>query len=180
VSIDYHALDTHDLERLAVELPRHWLAAYHAMCDGPTNVHILTTGGFTYLFDCTTELGVEREDRVVAAFGVSRRQERTRHRSRIEGFPPPLRGDRGHFLAHSIGGGTDINLFHQDTRLNRGWSVEGKKYRAMESYCASHPGTFCFARPLYTDASACPSSIEYGVLRNRKFWVEVFKNVSAG
>src|SRR5215510_664166 len=56
--------------------------------------------------------------------------------------------DRGHFIAHSIGGGLDVNVFWQDRDLNRGWSPEGKIFRQMETYCQEHPGTFCFSRPI--------------------------------
>jgi hypothetical protein len=47
----------------------------------------------------------------------------------------------------------------------------------MERYCAAHPGTFCFSRPIYTDHTARPSEIEFGLLTTeRKLWVEVFAN----
>lgn len=35
-----------------------------------------------------------------------------------------------------------MNLFLQRRDLNRGWSQQGKQYRAMEQYLADHPGTF--------------------------------------
>jgi hypothetical protein len=70
-------------------------------------------------------------------------------------------------MAHASGGGVDINLFHQDAAFNRGWSAQGREYRAMERYCARHAGTFCFARPIYTDDTARPAELEFGVLRPR-------------
>ena len=80
-------------------------------------------------------------------------------------------------MAHSAGGRLDINLFHQDARLNRGWSPEGRRYRAMEKYCAEHEGTFFFSRPIYADTTARPSEIEFGVLRSDlTFWIELFEN----
>jgi hypothetical protein len=171
---------------LADELPQAWLARYQRMCTGPTNVLIVTAMGFDYLFDYSADLIARgelsaspgREDRLVAAFGRSRRAAGSRPASRIAGFPgSDARGDRGHFLAHASGGGADINLFHQDTGLNRGWSPQGKRYRAMERYCATHPGTFCFSRPVYTDETARPTELEFGVLRlERTFWVEIFEN----
>lgn len=167
-------------------LPQAWLSRYERMCIGPTNVLVVPAEGFDYLFDYSTDLiargllpaSPSREDRVVVAFGCSVRASAGRPASRIAGFPgSDGRGDRGHFLAHASGGGADINLFHQELRLNRGRSPEGKLYRKMETYCAMHPGTFCFSRPLYTDEGARPVQIEFGLLRSdRTLWVEVFDN----
>jgi hypothetical protein len=171
---------------LADELPHAWLARYERMCTGPTNVLIVTATGFDYLFDYSADLIARgalsaspgREDRVVVAFGRSARAAGARPKSRIAGFPgSDERGDRGHFLAHAAGGGVDINLFHQDLLLNQGRSPEGKRYRAMERYCAAHPGTFCFSRPIYSDETARPAQLEFGVLRvERTFWIEIFAN----
>ncbi len=167
-------------------LPQAWLSRYERMCIGPTNVLVVPAEGFEYLFDYSADLIARgllpaspgREDRVVAAFGRSLRAGAARPASRMAGFPgSDDRGDRGHFLAHAAGGGVDINLFHQELRLNRGRSSQGKVYRRMETYCATHPGTFCFSRPLYTDAGARPAEIEFGVLRpDGTLWVEVFDN----
>ena len=80
-------------------------------------------------------------------------------------------------MAHSIGGGFDVNLFSQERRLNRGWSARGKIYRQMEKYCHHHEGAFCFSRPIYTDASSVPRWLEFGVLKtDDTLWVEVFEN----
>jgi hypothetical protein len=46
----------------------------------------------------------------------------------------------------------------------------------MEQYCFAHPGTFCFSRPLYADASSKPTLLEYGVLKAGELWVEIFEN----
>jgi len=168
------------------ELPHAWLSRYERMCVGPTNVLVVPAEGFEYLFDYSADLIARgllpaspgREDQVVAVFGRSFRARAGRPASRIAGFPgSDDRGDRGHFLAHAAGGGVDINLFHQDLRLNRGRSLQGRLYRRMERYCAAHPGTFCFSRPLYTDEGARPAEIEFGVLRSDgTLWVEVFDN----
>jgi hypothetical protein len=153
------------------ELPDAWHARYQRMCARATNVLAMTVHGFDYLFDYTSELvasgalppDADAEDRLVVAFGVSQPAGEKRGASRIRGFPGSnARGDRGHFAAHASGGGTDINLFHQAARLNRGWSAEGKVYRELERYCAQHAGTFFFSRPIYTDATARPAFIEFG------------------
>jgi hypothetical protein len=155
------------------ELPDAWIERYKRMCSGPTNVFGITVDAFDYLFDHATEIVDDRDDRLVVAYGVSRAAEGKRNASRI-------RGDRGHFIAHAAGGGLDINLFHQDARLNRGWSPEGRIYRTMERYVAEHDGTFFFSRPIYSDATARPELIEFGILRpDVTLWVEVFDNLTS-
>ena len=190
-SIDYEAgLRTIDADSdeaivdvLRDELPYAWLERYERMCDARVNVLKLTVNGFDYLFDFCSDIGInDREDRVVVAFGVSRAPEKARPKSRMQGFPTDAeRGDRGHLMAHGSGGGVDINLVHQDARLNRGWSPQGKRYREMERYTAAHPGTFFFSRLIYEDATARPAAFEIGILRpDRTMWVEVFGNAPGG
>jgi hypothetical protein len=91
----------------------------------------------------------------------------------------PMR-DKGHFIAHSIGGAVDrleINVFVQRRDLNRYRSVEGKRYREMEKYCAQHPGTFCFSRPIYEDETSIPALLDFGVLRDDgALWIDTFDN----
>jgi hypothetical protein len=166
-----------------------WIEAYHAMCDGPSNVMEIPLQGFTYLFDFCSELidagelpAGTREDRTLGAYGVSRAAKAGRDASRIRGFPgSDARGDRGHLAAHASGGGLDINVFHQDAWLNRGWSPAGRRYREMERYCAQHEGTFFFSRLIYADATARPAQIEFGILkRDGTVWTEIFDNRPGG
>ncbi len=165
---------------LIAELPAVWRDRYEQMCRGPVDILLVDAGGFTYLFDYASGLTppAAREDRVVAAFGRSQATDAERPASRLAGFPgSDARGDRGHFMAHASGGGVDINLFHQSAAFNRGWSAQGREYRTMERYCAQHPGTFCFARPIYTDDTARPAELEFGVLKaDRTLWVRMFEN----
>lgn len=85
--------------------------------------------------------------------------------------------DKGHALAHAMGGGLDENLFPQNPELNRGRSPEGRIYRKMERYVAKHPGTFAFSRLIYDDSSWVPSSLEFGILmQTHELWVEWFQN----
>jgi hypothetical protein len=90
------------------------------------------------------------------------------------------RFDKGHYIAHSIGGAVDrseMNVFVQRRDLNRGWSPEGKQYRTMEKYSVCHSGTFCFTHPLYDDQTSIPFFIEFGVLKSSdELWVECFDN----
>ena len=108
------------------------------------------------------------------------------NQGRLKGWVGPTESiygenwDKGHFIAHSIGGavdGAEVNVFVQRRDLNRGRSQEGRRYVEMENYCKLHAGTFCFSRPIYTDPSARPTFIEYGILLNGpRFWVECFDN----
>lgn len=85
--------------------------------------------------------------------------------------------DRGHFIAHSLGGYDQIGLYPQRRDVNRGVGELGRKYVAMERYARRYPGTFLFCRPIYGDNTVHPFWIEFGVLKeNGEFWVEVFPN----
>lgn len=173
------------VEVIRAEMPQAWIARYHRMCDGPTNVLDVPLPNFSYLFDFCTELvdagelpRGAREDRAVVAYGIARSATGGRNASRIRGFPgSDERGDRGHLVAHAAGGGLDINVFHQNAYLNRGWSLQGKRYREMERYCAENDGTFFFSRLIYADETARPAEIEFGILKpDASLWVEVFDN----
>jgi hypothetical protein len=56
-------------------------------------------------------------------------------------------------VAHGAGGEFGPSIFPQDRELNRGWSNEGKRYRALEREIAATPGTFFFCCLLYRDDS---------------------------
>jgi hypothetical protein len=167
------------------EMPAAWIDRYHRMCEGPTNVLEVPLQNFSYLFDFCSELidlgelpAGAREDRTVVAFGITQSAKGRRDASRIRGFPgSDERGDRGHLVAHAAGGGLDINVFHQDAYLNRGWSPQGRRYREMERYCATHDGTFFFSRLIYADQTARPAEIEFGILLpDATLWVDAFDN----
>ena len=123
------------------------------------------------------------ESRVVAVWGLSKSEPaNTRDTGRMAGF---LNGvwssfysgrDRGHFFAHTMGGGTDINLFPQVASVNR-----GGEWRRMERFAAENPGTFCFIHPIYKGLSWTPSQLEYGIFMLPptspfKFWGNTFPN----
>ena len=109
-----------------------------------------------------------QESCLVAAYGISAPQDSPRDDRRLRGWVGRTERvfgkgwDKGHFIAHSIGGavdGLEANVFAQRRSLNRGWSAEGKRFRAMEKYCADNAGVFCFHRPIYADGS------EFGILK---------------
>jgi hypothetical protein len=161
-----------------------WVATYHDMSPHSPTVLKFQDQGFTFLYDQTSANGSDVEDRLVAAYGWSIANEQKKDESRMKGFlgggidiPDKGRFDKGHVLAHSMGGGLDVNLFPQRPELNRGRSVAGRVYRRMEKYAAAHVGTFVFSRLIYSDRSWVPSSLEYGVLmQDNRLWVEWFEN----
>lgn len=88
-----------------------WAAAYRAHAcpgDDPEPVEV-DQADLTYLFDLTLA-------RVVGVYGRSSPTNAPRPAARMRGFPlPPEPAGvvRGHLVAHSLGGGADINLIPQ-------------------------------------------------------------------
>jgi hypothetical protein len=198
-SIDYEAALSearkHDTANtiliLEERLPSIWRDVYVKTVAHEPNLVRFRYRTFEYICDIYSALEVTGEvpydqtieDRVVAVLGTSARAEEKRDASRSGGWTGPteeLLGterDNGHFMAHCIGGGLDVNVFSQERCLNRGRSPQGKIYRQMETYCYEQPGTFCFSRPIYADGSSVPRWLEFGVLKNdQTLWVEVFDN----
>ena len=168
-----------------------WGEAYVAAVVRPTNLVRLRYRTFEYICDVYSELEATGEvaydqtvqNRVVAVVGTSARVGEPREAIRpLDGTEPSdpnlaTERDNGHFMAHSIGGGLEVNVFSQERRLNRGWSSEGKIYRKMEQYCYEQPGTLCFSRPIYVDGSSVPRWLEFGLLKaDGMLWVEEFEN----
>ena len=172
-------------EYLQNELPYVWLDAYVAMTPWPPNPIRVMHGTFEYLFDAGSENQRDNEsihDRLICVIGRSKRQHRKREHSRIAGWigkTETIAGsayDKGHFIAHSIGGfvdGSELNLFWQTRAFNR-----GQPFREMERYAAGNEGTLVFNRPIYLDDYSVPGAIDYGVLRtDNTLWVQRFKNI---
>lgn len=170
------------------ELVSYWCDEYLAMSVRPSNFVVFTYATFDYVFDGyqqqepydPTRGVLPVEARLVAAIGESNPRRRPRDDGRLRGFTasamPGTEGpwDRGHFIGHAIGGtvdGNEANVFLQLRSANRG------RYRAMERYCLKNAGVTCFSRPIYTDTSAHPAQVEFGVLKtDGELWVEVHLN----
>jgi DNA/RNA non-specific endonuclease len=179
------------------QLPYEWVDAYQAHGTTPTNILRVQVKSFEYLFDYSAALvsaGVmdDRtavEDRVVAVHGFSRKAAQARSDGILRGAPRgPAEAistekdfgyDRGHLIGHAFGGDLYINIIPQLTKVNRGRSAHGRTFRKMERYCAQHPNTYCFARPLYAGQTAHPAAIEFGILKaDRTLWVDRFPNTA--
>jgi hypothetical protein len=153
------------------------------MTSRETNILRFQYGAFEYIYDDYASLEAtgavaydpKIEARLIGVSGCSAPNEVKRDDSRLRGWVGPTGKtfgpgwDKGHFMAHSIGGAVDqleVNVFIQRRDLNRGWSDAGRRYREMEQYCKFNLGTFCFSRPIYFDQSAKPAFVEFGILKN--------------
>lgn len=178
------AAGTLDTVHLIQFLEDEWVATYHDMGEHSPSIIKFDDHGFTFLYDQTSATGASVDDRLVVAHGLSSSNNHDRDKSRIRGFVGggieiPSKGtfDKGHALAHAMGGGLDANLFPQRPELNRGRSGAGRIYRRMEKYAALHAGSFVFSRLIYNNTSWVPSSLEYGVvMQDGSLWVELFEN----
>lgn len=180
--------------KLAYALEPLWADIYEEMTPAEKCIDVIPQGAFDFMFDSPSTIvpkrpfvwGQDVEDRTVVAFGRSEPIRVKRDRNRMRG---PLGArewgeaqdgftyDRGHFIAHCIGGPEDMGLFPQRRDINRGRSIRGRVFRLMERYCQENPGVFCFSRPIYLDKSAHPHYLEFGILRpDGTFWVELFEN----
>jgi hypothetical protein len=178
----------------ARELAYEWCEIYEAMSERTTNIVRFQCGTFEYLYDDYASLEATgrvpydpvTEARLVAVSGRSMFQEKARDDFRLKGWVGATEAtfgrewDKGHFIAHSIGGAVDraeVNVFVQLRALNRGWSEAGRRFREMEAYCETNPGTFCFNRPIYDDQTARPAFFEFGLLKvGGELWMERFAN----
>lgn len=170
-----------------------WISAYKAQSKRLSDIGSIYNGTFEYIYDDCESLIKKgllphetTESRMVAVTGTSSPKFGKRDDYRLKGWLGKTESifgkewDKGHFIAHSIGGAIDsieINVFPQKRALNRGWSEEGKVFRKMETYCFENKDTYCFTRPLYNDLSSRPAFYEFCVLRHdNTFWSEVFDN----
>ena len=201
VSIDYDAIRAkyssveYDplVSKLRRSLPAHWQKAYRRMAGGPSNVLRFSDHGVDFLFDHVSEL-VDRgersadptaEDRIVVAFGRTNgstgRVGQQESRGLLGRAAMLLGGgaNRDHLPGGLLGTRLDVCLFPQRRDLGKEWTSDGRAYRAMERYCAEHPGTFVFTRPIYDSSSWWPQEIEHGLLRrDGTFWMLRFENTA--
>jgi hypothetical protein len=141
---------------------------YEAILDSACDLHEFEQAGARYCFDLASPAGLPQEDRTVAAWAITPTDVCRRDTSYQRGFPmapgdeSPV--DRGHLIPHLSGGEFGPNIFRQYRALNRGWSDQGKLYRALEREAARLPGALYFGHLLYADDTAYPKQIEIAVL----------------
>ena len=185
VSVDYQRrwLVRDNVAGFGQDICDGWASEYSAGAElDPEDLVVIDPGnGFRYLFDLAGTLRDEscsRVPRVVGVWGLSVSGAKGRDHSRMRGHPRPGRSgdDRGHLISCAAGGGYDINLVPMDAALNRGWSAEGSRFRALERKAAAAPGTLFFVRPVYQDGTDRPSRFEAGVQDGGNLLVDVFAN----
>lgn len=136
-------------------------------------------GPAVYLFDTS---GSPQAERTVLAVAHPEPPASARDAAYQRGHPLPdkLAGrsvDRGHFVPYTAGGLFGPNLYVQDRALNRGWSSDGRDYRALErAAVAGAPTTLMFIRPLYADDSDIPEFLDLGVVAGPDLTVRRFRN----
>lgn len=131
-------------------------------------------GAFQCLFDLTLE-------RTVMMWGTTKETEpNSRDDSYHQGYPGRPGWDKGHAMAHAIGGREGgPNYFPQAPKLNRGHHAAGKLWRAIETYLAANAGLFAFVRLIYAPGNIgdIPDEAEYGLLDGiSQFRSVVFRN----
>ncbi|MDD5363494.1 MAG: hypothetical protein PHN88_15335 [Ignavibacteria bacterium] len=182
------------VDNLYDSLPVIWADEYKKQSARETNICFIQNGCFVFIFDDLDSpegkglfpADSNYDSRLIAAYGTSSQMKRKRDDYRLRGWAGKTENifgkewDKGHFIAHYLGGavdGLELNVFKQRRDLNRGWSEEGKIYRKMEEFCFQNPDTFFFNRPIYTDNSANPAFLEFGIMkRDKELWVEYFNN----
>jgi hypothetical protein len=159
-----------------------WMDMYDIQCEMKSSILEITIDGYTFLWDETYE-------RVVVVYGIAsdelinkvKQRDRPRIAYYYRNFIKDIENsqyDTGHFIAHSLGGGMDMNLFPQKREMNRGYSESGSVYRKMENYALRHPETLVFSRPIYFDDTWRPFFLEYGVLKDVfELWWNIFDNL---
>jgi hypothetical protein len=157
------------------------LAAHYRHTHPNCSLVEFIQSGATYLFDLASAVDAPQEDRTVAAWTVTPATVDKRDAAYQRGYPLPpdpdgTPVDRGHLIPHLSGGEFGPNIFRQNRALNRGWSAQGKRFRALERQAAAIPGTFYFGHLLYEDNTAYPTEIETGLIRAGELQVERFRN----
>jgi hypothetical protein len=140
-----------DDRTLGERLSNEWASSYRARARPGNDPELVEVDQreLRYLFDVTLA-------RVVGVYGKSAPTSAARPGARMREFPLPPDTPaviRGHLVAHSIGGGTDINLIPQNARLNlsAGW-------RRLERLAQAHPGCFISVEARYEDLSQTPTA----------------------
>jgi Holliday junction resolvase-like predicted endonuclease len=184
VGTDYAITTQFRKERAGTDWPLIWTmlsklvkAQYSDTCPEAELVEF-AHGAATYLFD---NAGRSQAERTVLVASRPARPPEARETAYQAGYPLPetVGGrsvDRGHFLAYSGGGLFGPNIFVQDRALNRGWSRQGRLYRALEPRAVTAASAVLFVRPHYADDSDAPALLDLGVIDDRGCEVYRFRN----
>lgn len=186
-SIDYSALAKSwrlagGVENLLGDLLLGEWAAQYRERFASNSIFEVQSRGWAYLLDFAGEdADAPQPDRAIGCCGLSDPPRLPREWAYQRGYPTPPANyhrplDKGHMMPHELGGDVSQNIYPQDRALNRGWSAEGRRYRALEREAAARRGTFFFCKLEYDDESAFPVWVELGILRDGDFHVDRFRN----
>jgi hypothetical protein len=132
-----------------------WLDDYYEVAPRAdlVTVDLVESGSdFTYLFDLALT-------RVVVVCGVPIAVSHSRDYNRQNRHPRPQKGFvKGHLIAHSIGGGMDINFIPQLGSMNAG------EFRKIENLAQKNAlenvKSLYFVRAIYNNDSSVPHKLE--------------------
>lgn len=129
-----------------------------------------------FLFDTNPKY-----DRTVLVVGQPAPPSAPRDESYQRGYPLAegfggRRLDRGHFIPFTSGGSFGPNLYPQDRALNRGWSRDGRRYRALETRAAATVNGLMFAHAIYLDELNIPGFVQLGLVSRMGHEDETFRN----
>lgn len=161
------------------ELLRMWKEAYEGTFR---NADLITVrdANVNFLFDMGSEDPLYPPARTVAAFGMVEHPTAARDVIYQAGFPTKTVGrltfDRGHMMPYTGGGQFGPNIFLQDRALNRGWSAQGRRYRALEIKAVNTPKATLFCHLTYRDDTDVPMLIDLGYLSASDLVVDTFVN----
>jgi hypothetical protein len=147
-------------------------------------LHVFAQSGTHYLFDLASSVAASQEDRTVAAWTVTKKPPRPKASPRNPRALPPSTGislslmDVGRINPFGPGEERDFgpDLFPIERHINRGWSPDGKRYRALRREMQLSPSAFIFSQLHYTDLSMLPAAIETGFVFSGRLRVERFYN----
>jgi hypothetical protein len=131
-----------------------WLSDYCRACSS-TDIVETKASSFSYLFDIGP-------GRLISAWGLSQGKNHSpRPAGRMAGHP--LGGDqhyhRGHAIAHTLGGATDINLVPQLGAVNVG------PFRELERMAVATPGALYFTYWSYrAKDTQRPAAVDQGLI----------------
>jgi hypothetical protein len=128
--------------------------------------------GANYIFD-------ESSQRLIMAWAISKgKSNQDRDTPRMKNIPKGGGNDthRGHAIAHTLGGGLDINIVPQLGSLNIGL------FRCLENEAIRLPGVIYYTFWFYADSvSQKPTHVHQGIVReNCSVDERKFSNVFAG
>src|SRR5262245_23315076 len=132
-----------------------WCTGYRQSMTAAPQIVAVTLDGFVNVFDANGQ-------RLIGVFGLSQgKHTGARDSSRMAGHPQSAGADyhRGHAIAHTLGGGTDINLFSQRGKLNIG------QFRRLERAAVDDRNSLYFVRLTYLKGNGgqLPDWIEQGL-----------------